>query len=96
MIIVTRFTAPWCQPCKLLTPIMKMLEDRYGDLVVFATVDIESHPETATEHNVRSIPTVLFHDASGGTGRLVGIKPMQDYIDAIDLRLKVDAGEENV
>ena len=91
MITVIRATASWCQPCKALAPLLKKVEEQYAGRVNFKVVDVEEDKDTAEKYVIRSVPTVLFLDSQGeSSGRLVGVKPLQDYIDAIEVRLKAD------
>jgi thioredoxin-like negative regulator of GroEL len=54
-----RFTASWCNPCKLFAPMFdKVAERSAGSYVV---VDVDKHPITAGEFKVMSIPTVFVH-----------------------------------
>ena len=53
------FKSPWCAPCKVMTPgVEKLIADGY-DIEV---VDISEDPDTAQEHGVRSVPTVVIKD----------------------------------
>lgn len=96
MITVFRFTASWCQPCKTLALLFETLAQTYNGRVVFKTIDVDEQRDLAEQHTVRNVPTVLFFDADGeSSGRLVGVKPRQDYIDAIDIRLAVEEKMKN-
>lgn len=91
MITVIRFTAPRCQPCKTLAPLFAALQKQYEGRAVFKTVDVDEDRTLAEQYAIRSVPTVVFLDENGETsGRLVGVKPQQDYIDSIDIRVNVE------
>lgn len=62
---VLRFTASWCQPCKMLA---KNLES--ADLgITIEVVDIDVHPELVSEYMIRGVPTLVHipsnHSISG-------------------------------
>jgi putative thioredoxin len=57
--VVVDFWAPWCAPCRLLSPILDKLAGEYGDKLVLAKLDIDQSPDIAGELGVRSIPAVL-------------------------------------
>lgn len=68
---VIRFTASWCQPCK----IMKNMLDEIKPTIPFEVVDIDVNPELAADYSIRSIPTLIMVDeGQGEIKRLGGIK----------------------
>lgn len=82
MIHVTRFSASWCGPCKMLAPEFKKLEEQYTD-VKFITVDVEEKPMIAQLYGIRNVPTVIIEKDNATIERLVGVQSKQKYIDAI-------------
>lgn len=83
MITVTRFTAPWCSPCRMLAPIFKQMEIDRPD-IKFETVDVDEHPTVASENGVRSVPTVLIHNSENDKViSLVGANSKTSYLNAI-------------
>jgi thioredoxin 1 len=82
MIHVTRFSAPWCGPCKVLAPEFKKLEEQFTD-VKFITVDVDEKPMIAQLYAIRNVPTVIIEKDNSTITRLVGLQSKQKYIDAI-------------
>ena len=52
--------ADWCSPCKIVSPIIDKLLQKYIDRLVIGKLDIEQNPLTPSKFNIRGIPTVLF------------------------------------
>lgn len=83
MITVKRFTAPWCAPCRMLSPMFKQMEIDMPD-ITFETIDVDEQPEVASENGVRSVPTVLIHNSDNDKMiSLVGANSKNSYLSAI-------------
>lgn len=58
--IIVDFWAPWCQPCKMVAPILKKLAKEYEGKLLIAKVNTDENPEWAMKYGVQGIPTMLF------------------------------------
>ena len=56
--VVIDFWAPWCEPCKVLKPMLEKLAEEYAGRFLLAMVDSDANPELAQHFGVRSIPSV--------------------------------------
>ncbi|MDP1834422.1 MAG: thioredoxin domain-containing protein [Chlamydiales bacterium] len=82
--VVLDVHAKWCQPCKLMGPVLDGLCCVYQGKVKFAKLDFDAHPELAKKYAVTSLPTLLFirpnHDVAGKTVGFVPQKTVQEKI----------------
>jgi putative thioredoxin len=59
MPVLVDFWAPWCGPCKQLTPILERIVQSAGGKIKLVTMNIEEHPQIAGQMGVQSIPAVF-------------------------------------
>ena len=64
------FSAPWCGPCKQFKPLMESLQSE----MEITFIDVDALPQTATQYNVRSVPTTILIENGVEKGRLVGVR----------------------
>ena len=62
-LVLVDYWAEWCQPCKMIAPILEEVADEYAGRVKVCKLDIEKNPNTPPKYHVRGIPTLmLFKD----------------------------------
>ncbi len=69
------FWAPWCEPCKQVTPIFEKVVKSAGGKIKLVTMNIEEHPQIASRLGVRSIPAVVAFQKSQPIDGFVGALP---------------------
>ncbi|MEM8639884.1 MAG: tetratricopeptide repeat protein [Cyanobacteria bacterium P01_G01_bin.54] len=68
--VVVDFYATWCGPCKLLQPLLERLTLEYG--MTLAKVDIDQHPELASQYQVQGVPDVRVFEQGEARPGFVG------------------------
>jgi len=72
-ISVIQFSAAWCQPCKVLKPVMDKLSENYKDKANFYYADIEEGGiNTGSAAGIRGVPTVIIYKKGTEVDRKVG------------------------
>ena len=59
-IVIVDFNAPWCGPCRKLSPILEQVQNEFINEVKIYKIDTDKNPISAQEYGIISLPTVLF------------------------------------
>ena len=82
---VIQFSASWCQPCKVLKPVMDKLSDEYKEKASFYYADIENDGiNTGSYAGIRGVPTVIIYKKGVEVDRKVGGVPeghMKEFLE---------------
>lgn len=82
-LLVVDFWAPWCGPCKLVSPIIDQLAFELSGKAVFGKLNVDENPTVANIFGIQSIPTlIIFKDGEAVDG-LMGALPKQQLISTI-------------
>lgn len=73
--IVVDCWAPWCGPCRMVTPIIEELAKEMQGRIVFGKLNVDENPATATKHQIMSIPTLLVFKDGTLIDRIIGAIP---------------------
>jgi thioredoxin 1 len=71
--VLVDFSASWCGPCKMLTPIVESLATDLAGRAKVCKIDIDESPNTSQKMGVRGVPTVIAFKNGEKTGSLVGL-----------------------
>jgi len=83
------FYADWCQPCKVVSPILEELAEDYKGKVNIYKVNTEEQTELAGAFGIKSIPSILFCPKDGQPQMAMGALPKETFVQAIsDVLLK--------
>lgn len=85
--VLVDFWAPWCGPCRILSPTLEKLAEEAGDSWTLIKVNTESEPELAVRYNIRGIPTVKLFVNGKVTGEFIGALPENEVRRWLDQHL---------
>jgi thioredoxin 1 len=89
--VIVDFWAPWCGPCKMVSPMLEKISQELGDKLVIAKVNTDENPQWATQYGVQGIPTMLFIYGGKIIHRQVGALPERMLREAVTQFMEVTA-----
>jgi thioredoxin 1 len=77
--VVVDFWAPWCGPCRVVSPILDDLASQHSGGVEFVKLNVDDNPATASRYNVLSIPTVILFEGGEPHETVIGARSKSHY-----------------
>ena len=71
--VVLDFWAPWCAPCRMLSPVVEEIASENAGKFNVAKINIDESPVTASKYGIRSIPTLMFFKNGEKKDQTVGV-----------------------
>ena len=58
-LVLVDFFGTWCQPCKMMHPILEQVKEVLGDRIRIIKVDVDKYGVTANQYGIQSVPTLM-------------------------------------
>ncbi|HEX9295646.1 MAG TPA: thioredoxin [Polyangiaceae bacterium] len=78
--VLVDFTAAWCGPCKILSPIIQKLSDELAGKVKVGKLDIDEAPATSSKYGIRGVPTVMVFVGGERKAQHVGLTSRENLL----------------
>ncbi|MDX1377409.1 MAG: thioredoxin [Anaerolineales bacterium] len=79
--VLVDFSAVWCQPCKMLDPVVQQLAGEWDGKVKVVKIDADENQNLVMQYGVMGIPTLLFMKNGEVKERVTGYLPKEKLID---------------
>lgn len=80
--------APWCPPCRIVSPVVEELSQEYEGRLKVGKVNVDQEPDIAAQYSVQSIPTLLFFKNGKVVDSIIGAVPKEYLSERIEKILK--------
>lgn len=85
--VLVDFWAPWCGPCRIVSPVLEKLSSEYTNKLRFTKLNLDNNQEIAARYDVRGIPCIIIFKEGKEVDRIIGAYPEPQLRAKIDLIL---------
>ena len=82
--VVVDFWAPWCAPCRIVSPIIDELAQEFEGKVKVGKLNVDENSQIASAYSVMSIPSIMFFKDGNPVRTMVGAQSKENYKQAIE------------
>lgn len=75
--VLVEFGAVWCQPCRILEPVLEELAKDWGETVTVAKLDVDEAAQITMDYQVLSVPTMMLFKGGKIMERMTGYQPKE-------------------
>ncbi len=82
--VLVDFWAPWCGPCRAISPVVEELSADYGNKLKVAKCNVDDNPKTPGKYGIRAIPTLIIFKNGSVSEQITGAVAKSQITAAID------------
>ena len=83
-LVLVDFFATWCQPCKMMHPVLEQVKEALGDRVRVIKVDVDKHGPISAQYGIQAVPTLMLFRKGQILWRQSGLMARADLLAAVN------------
>ena len=83
-LVLVDFFATWCQPCKMMHPVLEQVKEKLGDKIRIIKIDIDKNQQVAAQYQIQSVPTLMLFRHGEALLRQSGAMSRSDLMSLLD------------
>ena len=87
-LVLVDFYATWCQPCKMMHPVLEQVKGELGDRIRIIKIDVDKQSATANQYHIQSVPTLMLFRHGEVLWRTSGAMQRAELLATIDPFMK--------
>jgi thioredoxin 1 len=85
--VLVDFTAAWCGPCKMLSPVIEELADEWEGKIRIYKLDVDTNQQIPMEYSVMGVPSLILFKGGEVAARITGFRPKKQLITTFEPHL---------
>lgn len=77
--VMVDFWAEWCEPCKMVGPIVDQMAEEYSGKIKVGKMDVDANTQYPGQYGVMSIPTVMIFKDGKPVNSMIGVQPRETF-----------------
>ena len=82
--VLVDFWAEWCGPCQMVAPVVEAIAKKYKGKLKVCKVNVDEAPNTSSEYDIMSIPTLAIFKSGKIVDKVVGVVPESELTSKVD------------
>ena len=82
--VLVDFWAQWCGPCHMVAPVVGAIAEKYKDKLKVCKINVDEAPNTSSEYDIMSIPTLAIFKKGETVDKVIGVVPELELTSKID------------
>lgn len=82
--VLVDFWAVWCNPCKMIAPVIAEIAQEFDGKIKVGKVNVDENQATAAKYGIRGIPALLFFKGGELVHQVVGVQPKTKLLEQIN------------